>query len=724
MRRAGVPILILVAGTLFSIWGFFNVRLDNDDIIRWLPDKSAAREDYDFFRENFLTDEYVVVSWDECTIDDPRLANLVQRIQPDSSEHLIHSVVSGREMLKELTGRGRMSERQVRRRLQGIFFGSTEADQTCVVIRLTQEGREDRPAAIALIESALAAVAGLDKSEVFMAGYPWVAVNMSRLIEATFERLLLWSAIAATIAALICLRSITLAITGLIAAGLGAGFSIGLGVLCFGGLGGLTMIVPTLGFVLTMSGGLHMMRYALAAPGDQAALFRVSWLPCSVSTITTIVGVMTLQTSNYPAVREFAMLGAGTLLFSLVLQLCVLPWLISRFGKVGLKALTRDQAKVQSRWGRLGRWSPPIQQMIGGIAIATFVFAVAGISRLQPNVEADNLFRKDSAVLLGIARMEGQIGPMDTTEALLVFENVDETDFEKRLEYVKNECAYLQRIPDIERTFGLPHLLPAAPENKGFLGDAWQRMYEDGLRQARDELATGDFLRIESGTEIWRVSLKFPFLSTADFSGMEHRVREAHQKLAEAARQQWPGFDPPRLVYTGATHLVHDAQESLLGDFARSFALAILIITPILIIVLRSLAVGCIGMLANLWPGAMVFGGLGWLQIPIDVALGMTASVALGIAVDDTTHFLIRVREHRFRSGALSQSVIAHSISECGPAMLATTLIACAGIGTYGLSELVVISRFALVISAMLVAAIVADAIILPAVLGIRTKRG
>ena len=178
---------------------------------------------------------------------------------------------------------------------------------------------------------------------------------------------------------------------------------------------------------------------------------------------------------------------------------------------------------------------------------------------------------------------------------------------------------------------------------------------------------------------------------------------------------------PIRLTYTGKNHLFHSAQLTLLADFYRNFLLAFMIITPVLIIVLRSFWLGLIAMLPNLFPIVVLFGGLGWFNLPVDLAIAMTASVALGIAVDDTTHFLIRFREF----GGTAANVLApvrKAICQCGPAMLHTTAIGSAGLLVYVFTEMVVVKNFSLAITGMLVLALIADVFMLPALLLLHTK--
>ena len=177
-----------------------------------------------------------------------------------------------------------------------------------------------------------------------------------------------------------------------------------------------------------------------------------------------------------------------------------------------------------------------------------------------------------------------------------------------------------------------------------------------------------------------------------------------------------------RLSYTGKNHLFHSAQATLLEDFYRNFILAFIIITPVLMIVLRSFWLGVLAMLPNLFPIVVLFGSLGWLNWPVDLAIAITTSVALGIAADDTTHFLIRFRTF----GGSTANIVApvrKAISQCGPAMMHTTAIGSAGLLVYGISEMTVVSNFSISITCMLILALIADILILPALLMLHVNK-
>ena len=121
-------------------------------------------------------------------------------------------------------------------------------------------------------------------------------------------------------------------------------------------------------------------------------------------------------------------------------------------------------------------------------------------------------------------------------------------------------------------------------------------------------------------------------------------------------------------------------------------------------------------MLPNLFPTLVLFGSMGWLKVPVDIGSVMTASVALGIAVDDTLHFLIWYQRESNR-GLTPVDAVLSCYRHCGRAMAQTSLICGLGLLVYSLSEFVPTQRFAWFMLWLLMAALVGDLILLPALL-------
>jgi hypothetical protein len=105
--------------------------------------------------------------------------------------------------------------------------------------------------------------------------------------------------------------------------------------------------------------------------------------------------------------------------------------------------------------------------------------------------------------------------------------------------------------------------------------------------------------------------------------------------------------------------------------------------------------------------------------VPLDVGLTMTACIALGIAVDDTAHFMLRLQDTKKAMVDNPVASIKITFHQCSRAMIATTMIAGLGLSVFVLSPLAVMTRFASLMVLLLVIALVCDLVLLPTLLKI-----
>lgn len=121
-------------------------------------------------------------------------------------------------------------------------------------------------------------------------------------------------------------------------------------------------------------------------------------------------------------------------------------------------------------------------------------------------------------------------------------------------------------------------------------------------------------------------------------------------------------------------------------------------------------------MIPSMIPTLVLFGSMGWLGISLDIGLVMTASVALGIAVDDTLHLLSHFRDARCQGFNLDASVLT-ALGYCGLAMFQTTVICGCSLLVYCASDFLPTQRFAVCMGLLLAMAWLGVAVLLPAMM-------
>ena len=179
-----------------------------------------------------------------------------------------------------------------------------------------------------------------------------------------------------------------------------------------------------------------------------------------------------------------------------------------------------------------------------------------------------------------------------------------------------------------------------------------------------------------------------------------------------ARQKKWP----VAASYTGLVPIVYKAQRTLLQSLIQSTIWAFLAISIVMVVLLRNPKAGMVSMIPNIFPVVVIFGLMGWTNILVDIGTMMTASVAMGVAVDDTIHFLTWFRRG-LDQGMDRKQAIMLSYDRCATAMTQTTLIGGLGLAVFGLSTFMPTQRFGILMLTLMVAALVGDLVFLPAIL-------
>jgi predicted RND superfamily exporter protein len=195
----------------------------------------------------------------------------------------------------------------------------------------------------------------------------------------------------------------------------------------------------------------------------------------------------------------------------------------------------------------------------------------------------------------------------------------------------------------------------------------------------------------------------------------------AADALASADRK-----DLIHVVYTGVVPIVYKAQRTLLTSLIDSIGAAFVMIALVMMLLLRNgrfgwknvfnVRAGITAMIPNVFPVVLIFGAMGYLEILVDIGTMMTASVAMGVAVDDTIHFLTWFRQS-VAAGHSRHDAIVIAYKRCAAAMSQTTLIGGLGLAVFAFSTFTPTQCFGVMMLALLAAALAGDLIFLPALL-------
>jgi predicted RND superfamily exporter protein len=704
-------------GLVVCLFGFLRFESNMEDVYQWLPDRTPDRELYDEFVRQFGVDDFLVATWPECTIADPRADAFADALKRDDTAGLIDRAVSGRQLIRELVARQRQSPNQVIDRFKGVYFGPA-GRATCVMVMLSARGMDQRGASVDFVKRIAQQRIGIPTEQIVLAGNPQVGAYGDAIVRSSIANYVGPSCLISTLVAWVCLRSFGLTAVVLAVGGLAAGLSIAIVILSGAKWGGLSSVIPSLAYILSVSGALHLVNYSRTG-GDGRLLFRVlriGWKPCLLSALTTAAGMVSLCRSEFPAIREFGIYCASGVVVSLACQLLLIPCCIDWLNPKHFPII--DERTESPFLDALIPWS----RVIVLVFVLVTLGSGFGLRHLRSDLEVERNFSSRASVIQDIAWFEKHLGPVDQTEILVSFEQVTPEGFDHRLRLIRQAEGALELSPDVSKVLSVSAWLPDEPVGRGLRATAARAAYRMSVQEKRMELASTRYLLLDGDTETWRISVRFPFLQSTDFKRIKTELPKlVISTLTGSTDPAGIGEQTFGVQHTGVSLLYQVAQDDLVADLFWNFAFAFVLICPLMVLALQSVGQGLLAMIPNVFPAVAAYGLLGWFDVPIDIGMAIVACVALGIAVDDTTHFMLRfqdlAREQSRRRDRDRSAPLRIAFHQCSRAMLHTTLITGLGLTAFLFAPLAAMARFAGLLIALILFALLCDLVLLPSLL-------
>ncbi|WP_425398675.1 efflux RND transporter permease subunit [Aeoliella sp.] len=456
--------------------------------------------------------------------------------------------------------------------------------------------------------------------------------------------------------------------------------------------------------VLTIANCVHLAVGHDETRGNAVATLRRLFRPCCGVVATTIVGFVAIGISPLEPVRSFALLMALGLSMGLVLSLA--GGCISLRHHATRPMLFRPISKLLRATLISARSSP---------SFVTTLFAVLGLagvaltSQLEFNLRFLDNFRPNDEVRTNYEFVQETLTPMQSIELLIDRTDGAPTLTPESLAAVATLAEEYQGQGPITRAVSVVDFLTFGgiklPESQAAL-DRRMTFLEKSMSAVLGENPLASFVNEETGTV--RVG----------FFAYEGPGATAKIELGDEIKQRAEELlgDGYRVRVTGLYYFYAHVARDLLRDQAISLALSVLGVFFTMAAVLRSWRMALLGMAPPLFAGASCVGLMVLLHVPFNTVTSMMLAVALGIAVDDTIHYLWRYRVCRRRGFGIRRALAVTQLS-VGRACTLTSVVIAAGFAVMGFSRFLPIAYFGCVISVVMVIALAANLLLLPALL-------
>jgi len=439
---------------------------------------------------------------------------------------------------------------------------------------------------------------------------------------------------------------------------------------------------------------------------------RKNFLALFLTSLTTSIGFASLGISAVIPIKTLGIATASAALLAFVLTILFVPALLAIINpnvKVNSKDFVAEDEHKFAHW--YTAFIIRNNKLI--LIISTLLFVGIGIGIFKANVDSNTIryfkknvtFRVDSEYL-----QKNLTGPMSYEIIVDSKQNdgIKEPKFLKKVDTFYKE--YYQKYPDIRHISSLMDVVKTfnkvmnnsktIPEDKNLIAQ-YLLLYSLSLPQGME---INDKMDIDE--RLLRVSASVNIVDTSKDLEMIKWAEDWWSKAGYSAE-----INGQTVMFA---HMQHDVTDTLIN----SISLAVVLISFVMLLIFRNWKMLPLFIIPNILPILLVVGVMGWIGINIDLGVAIAGAIIIGVAVDDTIHFMLKYIEARKRGDSFEVSMN-YVMSYAGSAILFTTFILSVAFLVFMFSDFNPNYNFGIVTSSALIIAVLVDLVALPALISL-----
>ncbi|MBU1004045.1 MAG: MMPL family transporter [Proteobacteria bacterium] len=554
-------------------------------------------------------------------------------------------------------------------------------------------------------------------TRIFQLGNPYFRTVIANVMLEDQAKLMPLSALVLVLTLLFMTRSLTAAVLPLLTAGTSvvwtAAFMAQVGI----PLNILTVIVPSLIIVIGSTEDVHLISeyfegVSVKGTRELAIEFMISKMGTVVliTALTTFLGFASITVNKIAILRQFGMAAAFGLFVNPLITALLVPVYLRFFGPLKRAEGQRKDSATQPQ-------GPSFFDSLAGVITRlvnshrkTLIWGIMGgavlIGLMGANVRLDNdimgLFKESSPIRQRINIMAKQLPGVQTF--------------------------FIRITGGHEGAFRNPENLRQIAAVQDYIRDKgiYDASYSlaDTMRHINREMHQGDPAQYVVPASADLVSQYLLFIHDDDvaryvkhdFSEINILVRHSlsSSEVQQQALDDLTAFMDKTLnphfnrYFTGESILILKGADSIAEGQAKSIGLILLIIFLIMSLLFVNFKAGFLSLIPNIFPVLILFGTMGLFGIPLNIGTAMVAAIAIGIAVDDTLHFMVRYNKEMLRLKDQEQAMEVCIHAELRP-VISTSLALALGFGVLAFSQFITIIQFGLLSALVMVTALVGD---------------
>ena len=734
-------LFFVLIGLLTGLFGYYAIESKTDNSIEvWLKRNDPKLDYYYDFIDKFGDDEFLIIAMDGDDLFTGKKIKLINDIATRlESVKGVRSVISLASVYKDKLSAPYFKEVLKRNKARSVLdvfeekilddpmyvnnVISSDGETTAIIATVAKGSPEARKELVKETREILSAVETENSmKKFFLAGPSIVNTELDRMSQNDMKTFTPVMFAVALVILVVLFKNISGVLIPAITIGINIMWTVGLFVI-FGNKMNMVsgMLIPLV-FIISLATTVHILnRFYLevALSGDKREsilkTLRHICVPCFLTCVTTSIGFLSLVVSDVTPVKTTGIFMAAGIMMSFFVCITLVPGMLSLFPERMSRPfmnIKKDRSssnkEFQGIYGFIGKFVRNNTIYVFFISLVFVGVAIYGVTKIDAESSIFESFPESSEITRSTEHIEQELMgliPMDIVVDAGNTGSVFQPDVLMKMEKLQD---YLKGIPEVTKSVSVVDYVK-------YLNKLLNKDNPDSPVVTKDKAI--DYVKLASlhGDSI------VAGLYTEDYN--EGRV-SVRMKNVGSSRYKLIVNDIERFIkenfplsvscaITGIVPLLMDMQGYLIESQIKTFTLAFILIFICIALLLKSTRIGMMSMIPNLVPIAITLGVMGYVGINLDVATIMIASVAIGISVDDTIHFLYRFKEE-FKKDGDHYLAIQRTLSGVGRALIFTTVVATCGFLVFCLSSFKAIQYFGLLTGITMVSALVADLFILP----------
>lgn len=573
--------------------------------------------------------------------------------------------------------------------------------------------------------------------EISMAGSPIVTHTVKQLMMKDMKKFLRLAALAIGICLFVMFRRISGVLLPLLVVALTLISTLGLMAIFGVQFKVPTIVLPSFLLAVGVGASVHVLslvyqRIRKNDSKEEALIYAMghSGLAIVMTSFTTAAGLASFAAAEVAPIADLGLFSCIGVLLSLLFTLILVPVLLAIFPlkqKVGEKL---DQGP--NRFDRVLDWVAHITtsrpKLIAILSLVIVLGFAAGIPKLQFSHNLLEWLPEQIPVRMATEVIDRNLRGSVALEVVLdtghenglynldVLQAMDQLG--TRLENFQQESLFVGKAISVTTILKEIHKalnenrkeMYRVPENAALIPQEFLLFENSGS----DDLQ--DF--VDSQFSKARVTIKVPWRDALAYVPFIEDIESQFQTTFSDIEVEGT---PVTVTTTGIMSLFARILYATMHSAAQSYGIAIVVITLLMILLIGDLRMGLIAMLPNISPIIIVMGIMGWFSIPLDMFTMLVASIAIGLAVDDTIHFVYNFKRYYQESDNVHLAV-AQTLHTTGRALLTTSIVLSIGFFLFMLASMHNVFHFGMLVGMAIVFALLADFFLAPSLMALALK--